>query len=94
MKAGGFGGLASAPTTVRKTSSLTDGQNRREVSVKAPSGLMMSRTVVKPVSMEIIVASIFGPISLSVTLLLEFTRVAEGLAEHADDGGAFAYRQK
>lgn len=66
-----------------------------QTDARPASGLMMmSRTAVKHVSMEIIVASIFWAISLSVTLALGSTWVAEGLAEHADDPGAFAYRQK
>lgn len=64
----GFAGLVSAPTTVRKRPAerTTDGQSRRKANDKVPSELMMSRTAVKPVSMEI--ASVFGQISLSLRL--------------------------
>lgn len=91
----GSAGLASAPTTARKgpAERATDGQRRRKASDTVPSELMMSRTAVKnPVSVEIVIASVFGQISLSLRLSPARGRASGGGARGVNV--AFAHGQK
>ncbi|RXN02747.1 hypothetical protein ROHU_002891 [Labeo rohita] len=56
------------PCVNRAAERATDGRSGRKASDKVPTELMMSRTAVKPVSVEIVIASVFGQISLSLRL--------------------------
>lgn len=58
------------PSVTRAAERATDGWSGRKASDKGPTELMMSRTAVKPASVEIVIASVFGQISLSLRLSL------------------------
>ncbi len=56
------------PSVTRAAEHATDRRSGCKASDKGPTELMMSRTAVKPASVEIVIANVFGQTSLSLRL--------------------------